>query len=54
MEGHRIQFRFEAFNFPNTPQFSAPSRAVGAADLGRIGSTAVNNREMQIGLKYLF
>jgi len=54
MEGHRIQFRLEAFNFLNTPQFSAPSRAVGAADLGRIGSTAVNNREMQIGLKYLF
>jgi hypothetical protein len=54
MEGHRIQFRFEAFNFLNTPQFSAPSRAVGAADLGRIGSTAVNNGEMQIGLKYLF
>ncbi len=53
-EGHRIQFRFEAFNFLNTPQFSAPSRALGAADFGRISSTVVNNREMQLGLKYIF
>jgi hypothetical protein len=53
-EGHRIQFRYEAFNFLNTPQFSAPSRALGAADFGRINSTIVNNREMQLGLKYIF
>jgi len=53
-EGHRIQFRYEAFNFLNTPQFSAPSRALGAADFGRIGGTASNNREMQLGLKYMF
>jgi hypothetical protein len=54
MEGHRIQFRYEAFNFLNTPQLSAPSRALGAADFGRIGGTASNNREMQLGLKYMF
>ncbi|MEO7651119.1 MAG: TonB-dependent receptor [Bryobacteraceae bacterium] len=53
-EGHRIQFRYEAFNFLNTPQFSAPSRSVGAADFGRIGGTSINNREMQFGLKYIF
>lgn len=53
-EGHRIQFRYEAFNFLNTPQFSAPSRALGAADFGRINSTSINNREMQLGLKYIF
>jgi len=53
-EGHRIQFRYEAFNFLNTPQFSAPSRSLGAADFGRINSTSINNREMQLGLKYLF
>jgi hypothetical protein len=53
-EGHRIQFRYEAFNFLNTPQFSAPSRSVGAADFGRIGGTSINNREMQLGLKYIF
>jgi hypothetical protein len=53
-EGHRIQFRYEAFNFLNTPQFAAPSRSLGAADFGRINSTVVNNREMQLGLKYMF
>ncbi|MCS7024870.1 MAG: TonB-dependent receptor [Bryobacteraceae bacterium] len=53
-EGHRIQFRYEAFNFLNTPQFGAPSRVLGAADFGRINSTVVNNREMQLALKYLF
>ncbi|MBI3694919.1 MAG: TonB-dependent receptor [Acidobacteria bacterium] len=53
-EGHRVQFRYEAFNFLNTPQFNAPSRSFGSADLGRISSTVINNREMQFGLKYLF
>jgi hypothetical protein len=53
-EGHRLQFRYEAFNFLNTPQFNAPSRLLGAADFGRISSTIVNNREMQFGLKYFF
>jgi hypothetical protein len=53
-EGHRIQFRYEAFNFLNTPQFSAPSRVLGAADFGRINSTVINNREMQLALKYIF
>ena len=53
-EGHRLQFRYEAFNFLNTPQFSAPSRSLGAADFGRINSTILNNREMQFGLRYMF
>jgi hypothetical protein len=53
-EGHRLQFRYEAFNFLNTPQFSAPSRSLGAADFGRINSTIINNREMQFGLRYMF
>jgi hypothetical protein len=53
-ERHRLQFRYEAFNFLNTPQFGAPSRSLGAADFGRIGGTSINNREMQFGLKYIF
>jgi hypothetical protein len=53
-EDHKVQFRYEAFNFLNTPQFSAPGRTFGSADFGRIGSTIINNREMQFGLKYLF
>ncbi|MFN7921716.1 MAG: TonB-dependent receptor [Bryobacteraceae bacterium] len=53
-EGRKVQFRYEAFNFLNTPQFSAPSRSLGAADFGRISGTIINNREMQFGLKYVF
>jgi hypothetical protein len=53
-EGHKLQARFESFNFLNTPQFAGPSRNLGAADFGRISSTIINNREMQFGLKYLF
>jgi hypothetical protein len=51
---HRLQLRYEAFNFLNTPQFAAPSRTLGNADFGRITSTVINNREMQFGLKYIF
>ena len=53
-EGHRLQFRWEAFNFLNTPQFSAPSRSLGNATFGRITSTGISNREMQLALKYVF
>jgi hypothetical protein len=53
-EGHRVQFRWEVFNFTNTPQFSAPDRSLGNPTFGRITATLSNNREMQFGLKYLF
>jgi Carboxypeptidase regulatory-like domain/TonB dependent receptor len=53
-EGHLIQFRWEAFNFLNTPQFSGPDRTLGSATFGQITSTVINNREMQFGLKYKF
>ncbi|MFN7923673.1 MAG: carboxypeptidase regulatory-like domain-containing protein [Bryobacteraceae bacterium] len=53
-EGHNVQFRWESFNFFNTPQFSAPDRTLGSATFGQITSTVVNNREMQFGLKYRF
>lgn len=53
-EGHRLQFRWEAFNFLNTPQFSAPAQSLGQATFGRITSTITGNREMQFGLKYFF
>ena len=53
-EGHKVQFRYEAFNFTNTPQFSAPDRTFGNANFGRITSTITSNREMQFGLKYIF
>jgi hypothetical protein len=53
-EGHKVQFRWESFNFLNTPQFSSPDRTLGSATFGQITATSANNREMQFGLKYVF
>jgi hypothetical protein len=60
-EGHRLQFRFEAFNFPNHPGLGNPnvnwgsrSTSTPAPTFGTIRSTAFNMRELQFGLKYVF
>ncbi len=53
-DGHQIQFRWEAFNAFNTPQFGNPNGTLGNANFGIISSTRANNREMQISVKYLF
>ncbi len=59
IEGHRLQFRFEAFNFPNHPNLNAPGVSWGTnrntpnVDFGRIRSTGTM-RQLQFGLKYVF
>jgi hypothetical protein len=52
-EGHSLQFRFESFNFTNTPVFGRPNTSVGTAAAGRI-TTAGEPRRIQFGLKYVF
>ena len=53
-EGHLLQVRFEAFNALNTPQFSNPGSSFGSSSFGQISSTNINNRELQLAVKYLF
>lgn len=52
-EGKRLQFRSEAFNLFNTPQFEVPNAQIGNPNLGRI-SSAGRPRNLQFGLKFLF
>ncbi|HYO81423.1 MAG TPA: hypothetical protein VES20_08490, partial [Bryobacteraceae bacterium] len=53
VEGHRLQFRFESFNFTNTANFGPPNAAVGTVNAGRINE-ADQPRRIQLALKYLF
>ncbi|MCW5981359.1 MAG: carboxypeptidase regulatory-like domain-containing protein [Bryobacteraceae bacterium] len=53
-EGQHLEFRFEAFNFPNHPNLGPPEITLVSPSFGRIASTATTMREIQFGLKYVF
>jgi len=53
-EKHRLQFRFEAFNFPNHPAWGNPESTVNNVPSGTIRSTRTNMSNLQLGLRYVF
>ncbi len=53
-EQTRLQFRLEAFNAPNHPNWGNPNTNRSSADFGRINGMRGNMRELQFGLKLLF
>jgi hypothetical protein len=53
-ENHHLMFRGEFFNAFNTPQFGNPGSSVGTGSFGVLTSTKIDNRQIQMALKYIF
>jgi len=53
-EEKELQFRFEAFNLPNRPNFSVPNLTLSSTSFARISSTDTTMREIQLSLKFVF
>jgi hypothetical protein len=53
-EGSMLEFRAEAFNALNHPQFSPPNLTVGSSAFGKVTGQANSPRQVQLGLKLYF
>lgn len=53
-EGAHLEFRVDAFNTFNHPDFSAPDSTVGSDTEGQVFSTSVDNRRLQLSLRVAF
>ena len=54
VENQALQFRFEAFNLLNHPNWGKPDITRTSPAFGKIRSTRTNMREIQVALKYMF
>jgi hypothetical protein len=52
-ESKSLEFRAEAFNFPNLTNLGIPDNGLGSPSFGTI-STAKDGRQIQFGLKFVF
>ena len=50
----QIDFRAEAFNLFNHPQFGNPGTTIGTNTAGVIGAVAVPNRQLQFAARFSF
>ena len=53
-ETKRLELRGEFFNLTNTAHFGRPNAVIGSPQAGRITGTAAPNRQVQIGLRFVF
>ncbi|MEZ5351306.1 MAG: TonB-dependent receptor [Bryobacteraceae bacterium] len=53
-ERGKLQFRAEAFNLFNTPQFAQPNATIGASNAGVISGIVGNPRQLQLALRLQF
>ena len=54
-ERHKLEFRFEAFNFSNHPNWGNPNTNIASGgNFGQITGTRTNMRQLQFALKYGF
>ncbi len=53
-ESRYLQFRLEAFNFPNHPNWGNPNTNVVSGGFGQITGTRTNMRQLQMALKLVF
>jgi len=53
-ENYRLQFRAEAFNLNNTPQFANPGNSINGTTFGVVTSTLNQPRVLQFALRFDF
>ena len=53
-ENHLLNFRFDAFNAPNHPNWNAPPSGVNTPTTFGIVTSAKTMRQLQLALKYQF
>lgn len=51
-EGARLEYRLEAFNAFNHPQFCGPNATVNTSNFGKVTCQANSPREAQMALKF--